>query len=128
MLFTCAFVLLPSNNHLGWLTGDIDSRLILQPSETMTSHASISVLEDSSSSPPFEGPEKLLEIWFAASSPSLDIENGSSSSSRDAGLRVVPRRVWEEMLDLVRCKVLSVIEGEQVDAYLLRWAWAARHE
>lgn len=79
----------------------------------MTSHASISVLEDSSSSPPFEGPEKLLEIWFAP-------DAGENNRDRDAGLRVVPRAVWEEMLDLVRCKVLSVIEGDQLDAYLLR--------
>ena len=71
----------------------------------------MSVLEDSSSSPPFEGPEKLLELWFAPSWESL----------RDTdGLRRVKRAVWEEVLDLVRCKVLSVIEGDEVDAYLLR--------
>ena len=85
----------------------------------MTSHASISVLEDSSSNPPFEGPEKLLELWFAPSPEELP-GGHANDTGRDAGLRVVPRKVWEEMLDLVRCKVLSVIEGEQVDAYLLR--------
>ena len=26
---------------------------------------------------------------------------------------------WKEMLDLVNCKVLSVVESEHVDAYLL---------
>jgi hypothetical protein len=36
------------------------------------------------------------------------------------GLRRVPRDVWEEMLDIVKCKVLSVVEGEEIDAYLLR--------
>lgn len=61
--------------------------------------------------------QKLLEIWFA---PSVEALGEQAGPSRDAGLRVVPRRVWEDMLDLVRCKVLSVIEGEEVDAYLLR--------
>lgn len=77
----------------------------------MSSYASVSVLEDTSSNPPFEGPEKLLEVWFAPSPESLDDVRG---------LRRVKRAVWEDMLDLVRCKVLSVIEGEEVDAYLLR--------
>lgn len=63
----------------------------------------------------------MLELWFAPSPEELP-GGHEDGASRDAGLRVVPRKVWEEMLDLVRCKVLSVIEGEQVDAYLLRWA------
>jgi S-adenosylmethionine decarboxylase len=80
--------------------------------------------------PPFEGPEKLLEVWFA---PSPDALPSSSSSSLKPGrscgdgqqgeyrgLRRVPRAVWEEMLDIVKCKVLSVVEGDEVDAYLLR--------
>jgi hypothetical protein len=90
---------------------------------------------------PFEGPEKLLELWFA---PSPDDLPGSSSSSGSSihgrsegssstsnsttggqrsamkGLRKVPRKVWEEMLDIVKCKVLSFVEGDEVDAYLLR--------
>ncbi len=35
------------------------------------------------------------------------------------GLKAVPAEVWKDMLDLVNCKVLSVIESEHVDAYLL---------
>jgi S-adenosylmethionine decarboxylase len=35
-------------------------------------------------------------------------------------LRVVPRPVWEEMLAIVKCQVLSVVNNEHVDAYLLR--------
>ena len=89
---------------------------------------------------PFEGPEKLLEVWFAPSPDSLPISqassnghgnanghgngNGNGESSRGAGyrgLRTVPRAVWEEMLDIVKCKVLSVVEGDEVDAYLLRY-------
>ncbi|KAJ7072482.1 adenosylmethionine decarboxylase [Mycena amicta] len=59
------------------------------------------------SSNPFEGPEKLLEIWFAPSPHGL-------------GLRSVPQSVWEDMLDIVKCKVLSVVHGDDIDAYLLR--------
>ena len=32
---------------------------------------------------------------------------------------MVPADTWKEMLDLVNCKVLSVVESENVDAYLL---------
>ena len=99
-------------------------------------------VDDPLSSPgPFEGPEKLLEVWFAPSPDALPLPQSSSSSTslkpgRDSssplngdgngvgkehrGLRRVPRAVWEEMLDIVKCKVLSVVEGEEVDAYLLR--------
>lgn len=93
--------------------------------------------EDPLSSPgPFEGPEKLLEVWFApspealpdASSSSLKPGrlptgtgiNGGRGGEGYRGLRRVPRKIWEEMLDIVKCKVLSVVEGDEVDAYLLR--------
>jgi S-adenosylmethionine decarboxylase len=80
---------------------------------------------------PFEGPEKLLEVWFAPSLDALpDVPESSTRArprSRPAGvqrqwrgLRRVGREVWEEMLDTVKCKVLSVVEGEELDAYLLR--------
>ncbi|WWD17507.1 S-adenosylmethionine decarboxylase proenzyme [Kwoniella shandongensis] len=80
---------------------------------------------------PFEGPEKLLEVWFAPSLNQLpDVPESSLSGGLRAraareegekwkGLRRVPREVWEEMLDIVKCKVLSVVEGEELDAYLL---------
>ena len=61
----------------------------------------------------FEGPEKLLEVWFSASPASLP------TSTAPAGLKIVPSELWKDMLDLVNCKVLSVIESEHVDAYLL---------
>lgn len=78
----------------------------------------------------FEGPEKLLEIWFAPSEddlpPSAPIDDQDGvrrRAQRDGeewkGLRQVPRDVWEDMLDLVQCKVLSFVEGEETDAYLL---------
>ena len=89
---------------------------------------------------PFEGPEKLLEVWFAPSPDRLPEAGPSTPLTRRPrggedehqswrGLRKVPREVWEEMLDIVKCKVLSVVEGEELDAYLLRWVpcWA-RHQ
>lgn len=111
-------------------------------------HPSPLILAEPDTSPgPFEGPEKLLEVWFApspdllpkhkvaSSSSGNGIANGNGNSdAHDAvlragvspsgepfqGLRTVPRAVWEEMLDIVKCKVLSVVEGDEIDAYLLR--------
>jgi S-adenosylmethionine decarboxylase len=34
-------------------------------------------------------------------------------------LKAVPAEVWKDMLDLVNCQVLSIVESEHVDAYLL---------
>ena len=121
--------------------------------------------DDTITSPgPFEGPEKLLEVWFAPSADELperdedlaasfvarqqqqqqqqaqngDVNGGGSGNQHGGllkqrarhdgmkadneyrGLRKVPREVWEEMLDIVKCKVLSVVQGEELDAYLLR--------
>lgn len=67
---------------------------------------------------PFEGPEKLLEIWFAPSP--ADIPNPTHDPNGRFGLRSVPRKAWEDMLDVVKCKILSVVHGKQIDAYLLR--------
>lgn len=67
---------------------------------------------------PFEGPEKLLEIWFAASPP--DMPGASSTVNGKYGHRKVERSVWEGMLVIVKCQILSVVEGTEVDAYLLR--------
>ncbi|KAH9882363.1 hypothetical protein J1614_000599 [Plenodomus biglobosus] len=68
---------------------------------------------DLDSSNAFEGPEKLLEVWFSSSATDLPGQAGP------LGLKKVSAEVWKEMLDLVNCKVLSVIESEHVDAYLL---------
>ncbi|KAK7472621.1 spermidine resistance protein [Stygiomarasmius scandens] len=66
---------------------------------------------------PFEGPEKLLEIWFAPSAATVpDAEHPEQGKT---GLRKIPVAVWEEMLDIVKCKILSVIHGVHTDAYLL---------
>jgi S-adenosylmethionine decarboxylase len=65
---------------------------------------------DESFSGGFEGPEKLLEMWFA--------ENPIYSG---LGLKSIPREDWEDMLREVGCKVLSVVKSAGVDAYLLRF-------
>ena len=88
------------------------------------------VVELASDSPgPFEGPEKLLELWFAPSEQDVAsrglesrggrVDKDGKKSDRWVGLRQVERKVWDSMLDEVQCKVLSVIEGEECDAYLL---------
>jgi S-adenosylmethionine decarboxylase len=71
-----------------------------------------------STSNPFEGPEKLLEIWFTPST--TDVQAASSTIDGKQGLRKVDRSVWEDMLAVVKCQVLSVVEGTEMDAYLLR--------
>nr|POE87400.1 s-adenosylmethionine decarboxylase proenzyme [Quercus suber] len=68
---------------------------------------------DLDSSNAFEGPEKLLEVWF---SPSEKILPASASP---LGLKCVSQDSWKEMLNLVNCKVLSVVESRNLDAYLL---------
>ncbi|GAA5927257.1 hypothetical protein JCM3775_002497 [Rhodotorula graminis] len=85
--------------------------------------AAVTVVDDSSPGP-FEGPEKLLEIWFAPSEEdvvarNLPLKGGRKGKERWNGLRQVEKSVWDSMLDEVCCKVLSVIEGDEVDAYLL---------
>jgi len=60
-----------------------------------------------------EGPEKLLEVWFAPSAKALP------ASAKENGLKAVSPAEWEGMLDLVYCKVLSIVNSEEVDAYLL---------
>ncbi|KAF9152173.1 spermidine resistance protein [Linnemannia schmuckeri] len=76
----------------------------------------------------FEGPEKLLEIHF---SPRMqDVQhiraplNNASGMDMDEeegryGLRIIPKAVWEKMLDIVQCKVLHSIHHPTVDAYVL---------
>jgi len=67
---------------------------------------------DQSFSGGFEGPEKLLEMWFA--------ENPTETPN-GLGLKSIPRKDWEDMLTTVGCKVLSVVKSAGVDAYLLRY-------
>ncbi|KAM9916916.1 hypothetical protein OXX80_013425, partial [Metschnikowia pulcherrima] len=61
----------------------------------------------------FEGPEKLLEVWFWPAPEA--IPEGISKE----GLRAIPLEKWKAILDLVNCKVLSMKSSPAVDAYLL---------
>jgi S-adenosylmethionine decarboxylase len=56
---------------------------------------------------PFEGPEKKIDIDFFA------------NPSFPHGLRLVPRERWEKMLSLINCSILSFIQNDVCDAYLL---------
>lgn len=80
-----------------------------------TPHLTINreVTADLDSSNSFEGPEKLLEVWFSPTEHTLP------ASAAPGGLKAVSQASWKEMLDLVNCKVLSTIESRNVDAYLL---------
>lgn len=51
-------------------------------------------------------------MWFAPSAETL-------GPAKPAGLKAVPEEIWKDMLDLVNCKVLSIVASEDVDAYLL---------
>ncbi|KAJ1780148.1 spermidine resistance protein [Coemansia sp. RSA 2523] len=73
----------------------------------------------------FEGPEKLLEMWFAADAGMAHHVGSDAHISSDewaehrTGLRLVPRTVWSDMLDMVHCQVLSTLSNAHIDSYLL---------
>lgn len=95
---------------------DIPKNYTASPSSyTGTPHLTINreATLDLDSSNAFEGPEKLLEVWFAPTSDAIP------ASAKPNGLKSVSAAKWVEMLDLVHCKILSVVESEYVDAYLL---------
>ena len=85
------------------------SSLIGTPHLTINHEATF----DLDSSNAFEGPEKLLEVWFAPSAAALP------GGAGPLGLKKVTPSIWTEMLDMVHCRVLSIVESEDVDAYLL---------
>lgn len=62
----------------------------------------------------FEGPEKLLEIWFYADSQAIPEPQGTKKS-----LRAIEVAKWVEILKLVKCEVLSVRSTAVMDAFLL---------
>ncbi|KAI1319438.1 spermidine resistance protein [Mortierella claussenii] len=79
----------------------------------------------------FEGPEKLLEIWFGPAPYLLQgirtipaefqpAETDDSLEGSDRyGLRIVPKSVWDQMLAIVKCQVLNSIQNDCMDAFLL---------
>lgn len=78
----------------------------LTPEPDFINHENSDHLDSSNA---FEGPEKLLEVWFANCPGQLE---GKS-------LRYIPVQEIENLLDLVNCKILSKISGPEVDSYLL---------
>ena len=93
---------------------EVPNNYTFSPSES-TPHLTINheVAADLDSTNAFEGPEKLLEVWFAPSAKALP------PGVKENGLKAVNPSVWEGMLDLVNCKVLSIVDSDHVDAYLL---------
>ncbi|KAI1819619.1 S-adenosylmethionine decarboxylase [Xylaria intraflava] len=93
---------------------DISNDYTFSPSEGAP-HLTINhdVAADLDSSNAFEGPEKLLEVWFAPSPDCLP------PGAKPDGLKAVSSETWVGMLDMVNCKILSVLEAEHMDAYLL---------
>eukprot|EP01088_Endostelium_zonatum_P019933 TRINITY_DN7118_c0_g2_i1.p1 TRINITY_DN7118_c0_g2~~TRINITY_DN7118_c0_g2_i1.p1 ORF type:complete len:424 (-),score=82.61 TRINITY_DN7118_c0_g2_i1:139-1410(-) len=73
--------------------------------------------------PPFEGPEKLLELWFDPGTRwKKQIKRAAKmGNSKPAvyGLRTIPRSTWEEVLGIVKCKIINVISNDYLDSYLL---------
>ncbi|CAI2169774.1 17930_t:CDS:10 [Funneliformis geosporum] len=72
----------------------------------------------------FEGPEKLLEIWFGPSPDTIPNslfpnDNDDKPPPLKTGLRLVERVIWNKFLELVKCEVLNVINNDYMDAYLL---------
>lgn len=96
------------------LNPEVPSNYTFSPAEG-TPHLTINheVAAELDSTNAFEGPEKLLEVWFAPSVKALP------PTAKENGLKAVSPAVWEGMLDLVNCKVLSIVKSEHVDAYLL---------
>ncbi|KAK6170700.1 hypothetical protein SNE40_019024 [Patella caerulea] len=56
----------------------------------------------------FEGAEKLLEVWFEFDDDSLE-----------SSLRSIDRKVWEDLLKVVKCEIISRTADEDMDAYVL---------
>lgn len=95
----------------------------------------------------FEGVEKLLEVWFLDDDniPTKDnrrrleraeekcVDDGedvkaqelvkeleqSTLISKTADLRQIPRQVWDSLLGLVKCEIISFTRNANIDAYVL---------
>ncbi|KAJ2715104.1 spermidine resistance protein [Coemansia spiralis] len=111
------------------VTGNTQSSEAISGPKSCTPTCSSSGTHSDGYTGAFEGPEKLLEMWFAAGPESAQhIGQGAQLGSDEdqdefselrSGLRRVPRAIWREMLDLVHCQVLSTLSNEYVDSYLL---------
>jgi hypothetical protein len=89
--------------------------------------AEAAVEEDDRPAQSFEGPEKLLEIWWnapPARPPSLtrqpSVVDAENPKIKRFGLRLISRAKLEQMLESVAVRIINVVSNEYVDAYLLR--------
>lgn len=57
----------------------------------------------------FEGPEKVLEVEFV---PAGGVNSKSS-------MRNISRKVWDEILNLAKCQILSKLSNSHFDSYVL---------
>lgn len=86
---------------------------MVAPAYVEESYVDHQLSTDLDSSFAFEGPEKLLEIWF------WPAEDKVPADLSARGLRAIPLHKWKLILDLVSCKILSVKSSAALDAYLL---------
>lgn len=103
---------------------DADARASAAAAERQWDDMEVPAVDMKDLGGPFEGPEKLLELWFAPSVEALP-ECQRAMAERHVtlggrlGLRRVPKSTWEGMLELVKCKTLSIETNAEVDAFLL---------
>ncbi|XP_020620890.1 S-adenosylmethionine decarboxylase proenzyme-like isoform X2 [Orbicella faveolata] len=63
----------------------------------------------------FEGPEKLMEVWWT---PILGADSGRELEL-SGDLRTIPREKWSELLMLVNCTIISEKRNDDMIAFLL---------
>ncbi|CAL9731957.1 S-adenosylmethionine decarboxylase proenzyme [Monosporozyma unispora] len=63
----------------------------------------------------FEGPEKLLEIWFYPQPNEIP----TNDKGEKLTLRSIPVEKWVSILNLVKCEILSIKSTPLMDAFLL---------
>jgi hypothetical protein len=56
----------------------------------------------------FEGAEKKIEVEFK-----------QAGAFSDEGLRLIPQEKWQEILDVIKCQVVSKTSNEHFDSYVL---------
>ncbi|XP_078375169.1 S-adenosylmethionine decarboxylase proenzyme-like isoform X2 [Oculina patagonica] len=61
----------------------------------------------------FEGPEKLMEVWWTP------VLGADSASGLSGDLRTIPREKWSELLMLVNCTIISEKRNDDMIAFLL---------
>lgn len=76
----------------------------------------MSASEELETYPYFEGPEKLLEVWFKPPQGQAIVPNDTTRW----GLRTVDRDTWSTMLSKVKCTILNETRNEYLDSFVLR--------